>query len=98
MCISVIRSCVLVIYGHVYWYFLIYLNLCFGVVVVMSVWLLYVHLSVQSGYITTTVVGTHGEKYSIQDFVIKFVSDLRQAGGFLRVIRFPPHIELTAMI
>jgi hypothetical protein len=26
----------------------------------------------------------------MQHYVIKFVSDLRQVGGFLRVIRFPP--------
>ena len=29
---------------------------------------------------------THGEVYSIQHYVIKFVSDLQQVGGFLRVI------------
>jgi hypothetical protein len=29
---------------------------------------------------------------SIQHYVIKFVSDLRQVGGFLRVLRFPPPI------
>ena len=27
--------------------------------------------------------------YSIQHYVIKFVSDLRQVGGFPRVLRFP---------
>jgi hypothetical protein len=32
----------------------------------------------------------HGELYSIKHYVIKFVSDLRQVGGFLRVLRFPP--------
>jgi len=31
----------------------------------------------------------------VQHYVIKFVSDLRQVGGFLR---FPPPIKLTAMI
>ena len=31
----------------------------------------------------------HGEVYSIQHDVIKFVSDLRQVGGFLWVLRFP---------
>jgi hypothetical protein len=30
--------------------------------------------------------------------VIKFVSDFRQVGGFLRVVRFPPPIKLTATI
>jgi len=31
----------------------------------------------------------HGEVYSIQYYVIKFVSDLRQVGCFLLVLRFP---------
>jgi hypothetical protein len=31
-------------------------------------------------------------------YVIKFVSDLRQVGGFLRVLRFPPPIKPTATI
>ena len=35
---------------------------------------------------------------SIQDFVIKFVSDLWQVGGFLQVLWFPPPIKLTATI
>jgi hypothetical protein len=29
----------------------------------------------------------------VQHYVIKFVSDLRQVGGFLRVLRFPPPIK-----
>jgi hypothetical protein len=33
----------------------------------------------------------------VQHYVIKFVSDLRQVGGFLRVIRFLP-IKLPATI
>jgi hypothetical protein len=39
-----------------------------------------------------------GEVYSIQRYVIKFVSELRQVGGFLWVLRFHPPIKLTAMI
>ena len=40
-----------------------------------------------------------GEVYLIQHYVIKFVSDLRQVGGFLRVLRFsPPLSKLTATI
>ena len=35
-----------------------------------------------------------GDVYSIQ----KFVSDLRHVSGFLWVLRFPPHIKLTATI
>jgi chromosome segregation ATPase len=33
-----------------------------------------------------------------QGDVIKFVNNLRQVGGFLRVLWFPPPIKLTAMI
>jgi hypothetical protein len=32
------------------------------------------------------------EVYSIEHYVVKFVSALRQVGGFLRIIRFPPPI------
>jgi hypothetical protein len=32
---------------------------------------------------------------SIQHYVIKFVSNVRQFGGFLRVLRFPPPIKLA---
>jgi hypothetical protein len=31
----------------------------------------------------------NGDMYSIQHHEMKFVSDLRQVGGFLRVLRFP---------
>jgi hypothetical protein len=34
--------------------------------------------------------------FFLQYYVIKFVIDLRQVGGFLRVLRFPPPIKLTA--
>jgi hypothetical protein len=34
----------------------------------------------------------------IQPNVIKFVIDLRQVGGILRVLWFPPPIKLTATI
>jgi hypothetical protein len=46
-------------------------------------------LLVQSVPITTKVVSlnpTHREVYSMQHYVIKFVSDLRQVSGFLRVL------------
>jgi len=38
---------------------------------------------------------THGKVYSIQHYVIKFVSVLRQVGGFLQ---FLPPIKLTVTI
>jgi hypothetical protein len=34
----------------------------------------------------------------IQHYIIKFVTDLRQVGVFLRVFRFPPPIDLTTTI
>ena len=41
---------------------------------------------------------THGEVYSIQVYVIKFVSDLWQVSDFFWVIQFHPPIKLTTMI
>jgi hypothetical protein len=70
-----------------------------GVVEVVNYGSLFVYyildlqLYMQSVPITTKVVSlnpTNDEVYSIQHYVIKFVSDLRQVGGFLRVLRFPP--------
>jgi len=55
----------------------------------------------QSVLITTNAVGSnsaHGEVYSIQPYVIKFVSDLQQVDGFFRSLRFLPPIWLTATI
>ena len=37
-------------------------------------------------------------QYSIQYFVIKFVSDLQQVDDFLRLLQFPPPIKVTATI
>ena len=36
----------------------------------------------------------HGEMSSTQHYVIKFVNDLRQVGGFFLVLRFPPPTNL----
>jgi hypothetical protein len=55
----------------------------------------------QSVPITTNVVSSnpaHGEVYSIQQYVIKFVSDLQQVNGVLLVLRFPPSIKLSVTI
>ena len=35
----------------------------------------------------------HIEVYSIQHYLIMFISDLVQVGGFLRVLHFPPSIR-----
>ena len=50
---------------------------------------------------TTNVVSSNpvqNEVYSIQQYVIKFVSDLRQVGDFLLALRFPPPIKLTTTL
>jgi hypothetical protein len=65
---------------------------------VVIVWLLDLQLPMQSVPITTKVMTSnpaHGEVYSIQHYVIRFVSDLLQIGGFLLILRFNPPIKLT---
>jgi hypothetical protein len=55
-----------------------------------------VYFSFQSISITTKVVSLNSVQsavYSIQHYVIKFVSDLKQVDGFHRVLRFPPPIK-----
>ena len=72
-----------------------------GAVVVVIVWKLDLQLPVQSVPITTYFVSsipTHGEVYLMQHFVHKFNSDLRQVGGFLQGLWFPPQIKQTATI
>jgi hypothetical protein len=61
----------------------------------LIVWYLDLRLPVQSVPITTEVVSlnpAHGEVYSIQHYVIEFVSDLWQVGGFLWV---PPVLSIS---
>jgi hypothetical protein len=51
--------------------------------------------------ITTKVMSlnpAHGEVCSIQPYVIKFVSELRQVDGFLRILPFLPPIKLMPML
>ena len=59
------------------------------------------HLHISDLILTLYVVSLNplrGEVYSIQSYVIKFVSDLRQVGDFLCVLQFPPPMKLTATI
>ena len=66
-----------------------------GTVVVVIKWQLDLQLRMP---ITTKVVSSnqdHGEVYSIQHYVIKFFSDMREVAGFLS---FPSRIKLTATI
>ena len=78
----------------------IFLSICCIVGAVMVLWQLDLLLPVQTA-ITTKVVSSnsiHGEVYSIQHDVIKFISNLHQIGGFLQVLWLPPPIKLTATI
>ena len=66
-------------------------------VMVVNVWYFDLKLPMQSVSITTSVVSSNpaqAKAYSIKH-VIKYVSDLQQVGGFLRVLRFPSQIKLT---
>jgi hypothetical protein len=67
-----------------------------GGIVVMIVWKLATQLPITTKAMSSNPV--HDEVCSIQHYVIKFVSELRQVGGFLRGLRFPPPIKLTAKI
>jgi hypothetical protein len=58
-----------------------------------------IYLTLQS-YLMKVIPETHrvhliryGEVYSIQVYVIKFVSDFRKVSGFLKLLRFPPSIK-----
>jgi hypothetical protein len=56
-------------------------------------------LPMQSVPITTDVWGFDFlSGRGVQHYVIKFVSDLWQVDGFLRVLQFAPPIKLTATI
>ena len=51
--------------------------------------------------ITTKFVSSNlacGELYSIKQYVIKFVSDLRQVGSFLQVLWFPSPLKMSVTI
>ena len=58
-------------------------------------------LRVQSVPITTKVVRSNpdeGDVYSIQHYVIQFVSDLRLVGILIRVLWFPQPMKLASTI
>ena len=77
------------------------LVLAICMIIGVVVWCLDLQLPMQSVPITAKVVSlnpTHGEVFSIQHYMIKFVSDFLQIGGFLLILRFPPSIKLTVTI
>jgi hypothetical protein len=49
-------------------------------------------------FLSPLMLSVHGEVYSVQHYVITFVSDLRQISGFLWVLWLPPPIKLPAML
>jgi hypothetical protein len=57
-----------------------------------------IHVLVLENGIVVSSNPVHGEVYSIQHYVIKFGSDLRQVSGFLQALQFPPPIKLTTTI
>ena len=72
-----------------------------GDVVAVIVLYLDLQLPMESVPITTNVISSnpvHGEVYSIQRYVTQFVRNLRQVGGFPRILRFLPPIKLAATI
>jgi len=67
----------------------------------MVVCLLDKQLPLPSEPITTNVLSSipaEGEMSSLEQYMIHVVSDLWQVDSFLRVLRFPPPIKLTAVI
>jgi hypothetical protein len=64
-------------------------------IVVVLVWYLDLQLSMQSVPITTNIVSSNPAQAM---YVIQFVSHLRQVGGFLLVLRFPPSIKMLLKV
>jgi len=62
----------------------------------------YIYIQSVPIYITTNTESEprSGNEYSkYHYYMIKFVSDLRQIGGFLQVLRFPPdHHDITEIL
>ena len=80
-------------------YYIVLYQIFKGAIKFVIAWNLFLQIPVQSVPITTNIVNLnpdHDEVYSKQHYVIKFVSNLPQVGGFLRLLRFPPPIKLTA--
>ena len=73
----------------IFLYFHVQCKSCTTIGLIINYNVLYIHVIYKCAVHITTKVGS---------YVIKFISDLRQAGGFLRVLRFPPPIKLTATI
>jgi hypothetical protein len=69
-----------------------------GTVVFVIVWWLDLQLPMQPVPIITMLWVRIPLMAKCTRYNIMFVSDLRQVGGFLRVLRFPAPIKLTATI
>ena len=65
-----------------------------GAITVLIVWQLDLQLPVQP----VPIEFLSGKVYSMQQYVITFVSDWRQVDGFLSLIWFPPPIKLKLIL
>ena len=54
-------------------------------------------MSITTNVVSSNLIKASCTRYNIM-VMLKFVSALWQVGGFLRVLRFPPPIKLTATI
>jgi hypothetical protein len=93
---SVLLSSVFCFYSR--WLLFVYVPFCSWPPVSLCVIIYDLQLSM---HITTKVVSSnpvHGEMYSMQHYVITFVSDFQQVGGFLRILGFPSPVKLIVTI
>ena len=68
-----------------------------GAVVAVIIWMLDLQLPRCNQSLSPLMLESRSGQ-GVQHYVIKIVSDLRQVGGFLWVLQFPPQIKLTTTI
>ena len=62
------------------------------------IFLHHIHMGRRGRDHMVVVSSNPAQAYSIQHYVIKFVSHLQQVCGFLQILWFPPSIKLTTTI
>jgi hypothetical protein len=72
------------------------LKLISGIRCMLSIYIEY-NSTIMSSY-GSWIYNYRCNQYLSQHYMIKFVSDLLQVGGFLRILQFPPPIKQTATI
>jgi len=76
----------------------VHANISFQVFAKKLIHLISTDLVIQCTTYVWNIQRKNSEVYSIQHYVIKFVIDLWQVGGFLWVLRIPPSIKLDTTI